>query len=129
MTESTTAKDDERAKRIATLNDRFRLNFFVPSFGPRAVSGHIVCTAGIAALPPEIQIRIWGEVSTFSVFEEGDDPYGERDFGAFIMKGVAEKIFWKIDYYADRSCAAGAEDPADPVQCFRVLTIMLREDY
>jgi Protein of unknown function (DUF3768) len=120
---------EEKAKRVAALNDAFRLNFFVPTFGPRLVPGHIVCTRGISALPPETQICIWGEVSNFSAFEEGDDPYGERDFGAFDMPGVPEKIFWKIDYYADRSCTFGSEDPSDPAQCFRVLTIMLASEY
>jgi hypothetical protein len=35
---------DVKAKQIAEMNDRFRLNFYVPCFGPRAVPGHIVCT-------------------------------------------------------------------------------------
>jgi hypothetical protein len=43
---------DETTKRIAEMNDRFRLNFHVPCFGRREVPGHIVCTAGIAALLP-----------------------------------------------------------------------------
>jgi hypothetical protein len=119
---------DEKAKQIAEMNDRFRLNFYVPCFGPRAVPGHIVCTAGIAALPPETQISIWAQVADFDDFTE-DDIYGEHDFGAFRMEGVPEKIFWKIDYYADKSCATGSEDPADPAQTFSVLTIMLASEY
>jgi len=120
---------EDKAKQIAALNDLFRLNFFVPSFGPRPVPGQVVCTRGISALPPETQISIWAEVSGFNSFEEGDDPYAERDFGAFLMPGVSEKIFWKIDYYADKSCTSGAEDPSDPAKCFRVLTIMLASEY
>lgn len=45
------------------------------------------------------------------------------------MDDVPEKIFWKIDYCADRSCARGSEDPADPTRSFRVLTIMLASEY
>jgi hypothetical protein len=119
---------DETAKQIAEMNDRFRMNSYVPCFGPRAVPGHIVCTAGIAALPPETQITIWAEVAEFDEFTEDNDPDGERDFGAFDMAG-AGKVFWKIDYYADKSCATGSEDPADPAQTFRVLTIMLASEY
>lgn len=119
---------EEKAKQIAALNDLFRLNFFVPTFGPRPVPGQIVCTRGVSLLPPETQIRIWAEVSKFDDFTE-DDIYGERDFGAFRMPGVPEKIFWKIDYYADKSCTAGSEDASDPAQCFRVLTIMLASEY
>ena len=60
-----------QSKTFAALNDLFRLNFFVPSFGPRPVPGHIVCTRGISALPPEAQISIWGEVSGFNNFDGG----------------------------------------------------------
>jgi Protein of unknown function (DUF3768) len=120
--------DDERAKQIAEMNDSFRLNFYVPCFGPRAVPGHVLCTAGIAALPPETQICIWAEVANFEDFTE-DDIHGEHDFGVFRMKGLSEKVFWKIDYYADKSCSFGSEDPADPARTFRVLTIMLASEY
>jgi len=119
---------DEKAKQIAEMNDRFRMNFYVPCFGPRAVPGHIVCTAGIAALPPETQISIWAEVADFNDFTEDNDPHGEHDFGAFDTAG-AGKVFWKIGYYADKSCASGSEDPADPARTFRVLTIMLASEY
>ena len=85
--------------------------------------------SGIAALPPETQICIWADVAKFNSFSEDNDPHGERDFGAFTIEGVPEKIFWKIDYYADKSCTTGSEDPADPKQTFRVLTIMLASEY
>lgn len=45
------------------------------------------------------------------------------------MDAVPEKIFWKIDYYADKSCTEGAEDPSDAARSFRVLTIMLASEY
>ena len=121
--------DGQKAKLIAELNDRFRRDFFVPTFGPRPVPGHIVCTRGITALPPETQIRVWWAVSDFKDFGEDNDPYAERDFGTITMDGVPEKIYWKIDYYADRACALGSEDPADPARSFRVLTIMLASEY
>jgi len=120
---------EEKAKQIAELNDRFRAGFYIPTFGPRPVPGRIVCTSGIAALPPETQIRIWAKVANFSSFTVGNDPHGEHDFGAFDIEGVGDTIFWKIDYYADQSCTAGAEDPADAARSFRILTITLTSDW
>jgi hypothetical protein len=119
---------DHKTTQIAALNDRFRSGFFIPSFGPRLVPGRVVCTSGIAALPPEMQIHIWAAVSEFNAFTGDNDPHGEHDFGAFDVDGYG-KIFWKIDYYADKSCTFGSEDPADISQCFRVLTIMLASEY
>lgn len=103
---------------IAQLNDLLRTTF---------IGGQIVVTAGIAALSPDIQEAIITKVRTFDDFSEGNDPYGERDFGAFDQSG-AGKIFWKIDYY-DATLTKGSEDPADPKQTRRVLTILLSEEW
>ena len=119
---------EENSRKIAALNDRFRKDFYIPSFGPRSVPGRIVCTSGIAGLPPETQICIWAGVANFSVFTEDNDPHGEHDFGAFDVAGGGA-IFWKIDYYADGQCECGSENPADPAQSFRVLTIMLASEH
>ena len=45
------------------------------------------------------------------VLVEGDEIYGERDFGALTFSRV--KIFWKIDYY-NRAKRYLSPDPADP---------------
>jgi hypothetical protein len=82
----------------------------------------------VADLPPETQIRIWAEVANFNCFTEDNHPHGEHDFGGFDVEGDG-KIFWKIDYYADKSCTTGSEDPADAARSFRLVTIMLASEW
>lgn len=77
-------------------------------------------------LPPKDQSAIREKVETFDAFTPDNDPYGECDFGAFEHNG--ERIFWKIDYY-DTALSKGSEDPTDPQQTVRVLTIMLASEY
>ena len=73
---------------IAKLNDDFRAN---PSLGT------FVLTPGIRANSFDDIEVILNKVRHFDDFSEENNPYGEKDFGAFSFKG--EKIFWKIDYY------------------------------
>ena len=122
-------EDENKARVIAAQNDKFRQNFSMPLFGIRGVPGEFFCTPGIAALPPETQMGLWAAVARFKDFSEDNDPHGEHDFGALTIQDVPEKVFWKIDYYADQLCNIGSEDPADPAQCYRVLTIMLASEY
>jgi hypothetical protein len=119
--EVSSEKEKQIAEQIAKLNDLCRT--------APGVAGRLVQTAGISALPPEVQSAIREQVERFSDFSADNDPHGERDFGAFNIPGVTEKIFWKIDYYADQSCTLGSEDPADPARSFRVLTIMFSREY
>ena len=118
---------EEKARKIAEQNDLFRTKFYIPYFNLRP-AGHMFCTGGIAALPPETQIEVWMAVANFSDFPAGD-PYAEHDLGAIDMAGVGEKILWKIEYYGDQSCTSGSEDPSDPARTFRVLTIMLGSEW
>ena len=113
-----------RAERIALLNELVRLRTPMP----RGRYGCTVCTQGVAALSDDEQDVLFRRIRSFTDFTEDNDPYGERDFGAVSCDGGG-KVFWKIDYYADASCATGSEDPADPEKCYRILTIMLAEEY
>jgi hypothetical protein len=104
--------------KIAELNDLCRTAM--------GVAGRLFQTAGISALPLADQSAIREKVETFNTFTPDNDPHGERDFGAFEHNG--ERIFWKIDYYAP-DMEHGSEDPADPRQTVRVLTILLASEY
>jgi hypothetical protein len=110
--------EDSKTSRIAELNDLCRTAL--------GVAGCVVQTEGISALPYEDQSAIREKIEKFDDFSQDNDPHGERDFGAFEHDG--HRIFWKIDYY-DRSLSHGSEDPSDPGQTERVLTIMLVSEY
>lgn len=108
----------DTTQRIAQLNDQCRKAM--------GIAGKLVQTAGICALPSEVQSALREKVETFDAFTPESDPYGEHDFGAINHEGI--RVFWKIDYYAPDLCH-GSEDPSDPRQTIRVLTIMLAEEY
>lgn len=103
---------------IAGLNDLLRTTF---------LTGRVVMTEGVRALPAHAREEVITKVRTFDDFTADNDPHGERDFGAFDQEG-AGRVFWKIDYY-DPSLTMGSQDPADPRATARVLTIMLAEEY
>ena len=116
------ASQAERTAETARLNDLARA-------APKSVNAVWLATSGVAALiaeAPDAQITLVRALAGFSQFDADDDPYGERDFGAFELWG--EQLFWKIDYYhPDR-------DEHSPVKWSteltrRVLTIMLASEY
>jgi len=109
---------NEKTERIARLNDLFRKGI--------GVGGKMLQTSGIAAMPITDQAAIRDKVERFNAFTEDNDPHNEHDFGSFEHNGV--KIFWKIDYY-DPTLSMGSEDPSDPKQTVRVLTVMLASEY
>ncbi|MCA9325927.1 DUF3768 domain-containing protein [Candidatus Saccharibacteria bacterium] len=108
--------------RICALNDLFRR----AACGPMIVNGQLVATRGVVDQGEDFLARAILAVRSFSDFTEDNDPYGEHDFGAFILDG--QKLFWKIDYY-DTDLKFHSPDPADPDVTRRVLTIMLASEY
>lgn len=114
--------DSATRDRIRELNDAFRK-------GERPNLGRVVITSGVQELVTTTsrgQLGILEAVQRFDAFTEDNDPNGEHDFGVFEHAG--ERCFWKLDYY-DPSLEHGSEDPSDPAQTTRVLTIMLAEEY
>ena len=115
LTDTTEVRD---TNKIAALNDLCRTAM--------GVAGRLIQTPGICALPPGDQSAIREKVELFDAFTPDNDPHQERDFGSFVQAG--QTIFWKIDYY-DPTLTGGSEDPSDPRQTVRVLTIMLAAEY
>lgn len=114
-------------QHIAELNDLFRSQLMMPLFFREIiVPGKVVVTAGVNCMSALDKLEIFFKVRDFNHFTEDNDPYGERDFGAFTHHG--QKFFWKFDYYA-LDMQHGSEDPTDLTKTLRVLTIMLAEEY
>ena len=103
--------------RIAILNDAFRTTF---------LGGTVCITAAVHELGAEFVTQALRAVRDFDAFDEGNDPYGEHDFG--VLSVGAERLFWKIDYF-DPSMLHHAPDPADRETTRRVLTLMLPDEY
>src|SRR5262245_46759257 len=102
--------------KIRALNDCLRARF---------TGGRVMMTAAVAAMSAEDQARLLQAVRTFNRFNSDNDPHGEHDM-AFI--DLVERFFFKIDYY-DREMEHGSEDPSDPEQTCRVMTIGRASDY
>jgi hypothetical protein len=95
----------------AAANDGFR----------RAGYG-VTMTSGVQELPDVDGLM--AAIRDYDQFTEGNDPYGEHDFGSLIWQG--SKVFWKIDYY--NQAMQVWEDPTSQ-KCQRVLTVMLADEY
>ncbi len=109
---------EEHTKTIQQLNDTFRKT---------GQGGDTFTTRALLdTFNADDLLLIHQKIRAFGGFTEDNDPYQEHDFGAIDHQG--QKIFWKIDYYAP-DMQHGSENPADPKQTKRVLTIMLASDY
>ncbi|MFV0295996.1 MAG: DUF3768 domain-containing protein [Paracoccus sp. (in: a-proteobacteria)] len=105
-------------EKIRVQNDAMRLGM--------VRNGLFHVTRGIADQGPEFVMRVRQQVATYDDFTPDNDPYGEHDFGSFVLDG--QKLFFKIDYY-DLETRHGSPDPADPDVTCRVLTVMLASEY
>jgi len=121
---------------VASQNDLFRRALLDPIAALNAsrleINGPKIVTSGVAALGPAFVRAATKAVATYSAFSPDNDPYEQHDFGSFTLpdgEGVYHSLYWKIDYYADTEFQWGSEDPADPSQTVRILTIMLSHEY
>lgn len=97
-------------------NDLFRV------FGPsQSIPGRCLMTRGVGQIADRQAVVDAVRLYPAQEFEENS----EHDFGVVHVDG--HKLFWKIDYYQDSDCDSGADSPAE--KCYRVLTVMLAEEY
>jgi hypothetical protein len=117
LSKGRTMSASSRTELIRELNDAFRTTL---------EGGRCLFTAGVSDCGIPFSTAALATVKAFNDFTPDNDPYGEHDFGSFEID--EERLIWKIDYY-DLSLRFGSQDPADPSQTKRVLTIMLADEY
>lgn len=110
---------DENASKIRILNQHFRLTL---EGGEVMFVGDL---AGREAKDLILQHRVLAAVRVAPI-AEGNDPYGEADFGTVEVDG--ERFMWKIDYY-DQAMEMQSPNPADPAVTKRVMSIFFSRDY
>lgn len=76
---------ERETARIRQLNDIFRKSF---------IGGRVYLTEGIRALGQDFESACVERVQKHRRFAEGNDPYGEHDFGAFKVQ--RRKCFWGL---------------------------------
>lgn len=104
-----------KKERVVHLNDKLRIE---------GKGGQIICTSGVFSSGKYEQII--NEVRNFNNFNEGNDPYGEHDFGKVTVDGG--DYFFKIDYY-DLKTSHHSPDKSDANVTRRVMTVMKSEEY
>lgn len=107
-----------RARRIAELNDQLRTT---------GIGGQIFITCGVRALTGADVSELMRLLAAFDAFDRRNDPYRGHDFGVLRYHGA--ELMWKIDYYRDADLRLGSDEPANANVTYRVLTIMLAEEY
>ena len=112
-----TCIETPRAEAIARLNDMLRRS---------GAGGPTVVTSGVRSLKGFNQLELLRALARYDKFDLENDPHGERDFGDLEIWGA--EMLWKVDYY-DREMIYGSNDPADPGQTTRVITVMLLQEY
>lgn len=96
---------------IARSNDEFRASIVSPELN---MGKRLVFSLGFGMLPSKDIENILQQIAKFDDFNEGNDPWGEHDFGTISTEWA--EIFWTIA-------------TLDEEQNTKVLTVMLAEEY
>jgi Protein of unknown function (DUF3768) len=106
-------------QRIATLNDQFRA---------KGLGNGWLLSQAVRSLDAETLVKLLGMIQQqqFIGSAEGNDAYGEHDFGSIAL-GRDEEYFWKIDYF-DHEQKFHSADPSNPCVTRRVMTVMKADE-
>ena len=111
--------DSQKSARIAELNNQLRRG----DCALRNGLGSVIMTPGVVNLDQTEQLLITRALLPHD--------FCQHDFGSLEVYG--KLIFWKIACY-DRAtygtdAQRGSADPSDPEKTYRLLTIMLAEEF
>ena len=116
----------EAAALIAAQNDAFRKSIAQFATGPHVPKGKVVMTRGVAEQSEKFQRELITKVITFDAFDSDSDPYGWHEMG--VIEIGDQTVWFKIDLL-DVNYAYGAEDPTNPDQTRRVMTLLFPSEY
>ena len=100
-------------------NDQFRNRMFNPEHGKERV----LITQGISSLDDETKAKVLLAVKNYKDFDNDEDP--DHEFGCIELPDIP-KVFWKIDLFENAEMEWAAEDPTN---CYRLLTVLLAEEW
>jgi len=115
--------------QLQIRNDIFRKAVLSQPIG----YGKVCFTQGVSGLETDVFQQVIKAIKTQSEFPAGNDPHKEHDFGVVQIEGQP-KIYWKIDYFQDSRCdmpddEEWGEDASDFLTAYRLMTVMLAEEY
>lgn len=112
-----TENEQIKAIKIRLLNDVLRKT---------GQGGFTYFVGDLAQSNPLFQFKVHALVRMDDKPTDGNDPYGEHDFGTVTVDG--EDIMWKIDYY-DLNGENHSPDPTNEAVTKRILSIFYARDY
>lgn len=130
MGQETSATIERGAKSqtatIAAQNDQFRQTICNNPANPGPLQGQVFVTPGIDGEGQDFVMEAITAVGAYDSFTVDADPYGLHEMGVITIH--EKRVWWRIDLY-DRNYEYGAENPIDPEETRRVLTILFPSEY
>lgn len=116
-TDSVKQAGQNTASKTRELNDTFRRT---------GQGGVTLISMGVHELGAKAVVDIRKDIASITSFTSEDDPEGMRDFGSISHNG--RLIYWMIEHY-DKDISNEADDPSNPEETTRVMSIILSTEY
>lgn len=110
----------EQTAQVRALNDAMRTD-------PHGDIGRTVITAAASNMGLVFTLKLLRAARAFTAFTPDNDPHQEHDMAIFTVEG--ETCFFKVDVYLNGEMEYGADEPWNPDNSYRVMTLGLMSDY